>query len=248
MKKRILMIIALLIMVFPSIALAEGYNQLNIRAIFVTSADTDVVNKVYVQFKTYSGSVVEKKDVTLLRNEGFQKTLDFAYPIEDVSFVYGYTISIDDKVDKFGFLPITASRSVKGEGVLELVLSIDFDNLGFDGKKYRSNSDITDDEINDIVNGRAISIANDDHYNTSPDQLDDQATAPPVDDNLNLIEETTTLVVQDPDNKKDDKKKDTVEDSKSYKLLIIMAAIIFGFIALAIIVLVVKNNQANKRL
>ena len=249
MKKKMLIIIVLLTIIFPSIALAEGYTKLDVKAVFVTSADTSIVDKVYVQFKTISGTIVETKKVYLLRNEGFKKTIDYASPIEDVQFVYGYTM-YNDKPDKFGFLPIKGTRSVKSEGVLELMLSIDFDNLNFDGKKYRANSDLSNEDIENIVSGQVkpSTVTNDDEdYNMSPDQLYPEATAPEVDDELNIIEDKTPIVIDDPDSKKDDKKVERVEETKTYKILIIIAIVIVGFVALAAIVLFVKNNQANKR-
>lgn len=244
MKKRLLMFITLLVLFIPTLVSAIGYDHIKVRGIFTTSADVSGIDKIYVQFNTRAGMITEKKDVYLIKNDNFSTIINLPDLIEDVDFIYGYCITVDGVTDKYGFLPITANKSYKeDEKELELVISVDYNSMGFDGKKYRVNSDVTDEEYKNRVNGKKVDTSGDVDIRYSPDQVDQEATAPEVDYEGNII---TTTVISDPD-KEDEKKSDRVEDTKSYKILVIIATIIGITIAVMTIVLIVKMKQANKR-
>ena len=245
MRKRLLMLIILLMLFIPTVVLAEGYDHIKVRGIFTTSADVSGIDKIYVQFNTRAGMITAKKDVYLTKNDNFTTVINLPDLIEDVDFIYGYCITVDGVTDKYGFLPITANKNYNEEDKqLELVLSVDYNNMGFDGKKYRANSDVTDEEYQERKSGKQVDTSLDTDVRYSPDQLDPEATAPELDSDGNAIVPTTTII-SDPD--KNTKKSDRVEDTKTYKILLIIAAVIGIVIAVVTVILIVKMNQANKK-
>ena len=251
--KKLLILLLTLVLILPFSVFAEEetvYNSVNISAVFVTNADVSSIDRIQVYYRYSLGDREVDDQIVLLRSNNFTATIQ-TNDVTEARFIYGYCITKDDLIDKAGFLPITAETKYdNNKGLIRIILSVDFNSMRFDGKKYRANSDASN---NDILARKKGEINTIEDISGTPTETNTTTTTTtrPVETTTtdsvvigNTTTTTTTVLVE-----KDKKDEKTVEkkESKSLKLLIIVGIIVAGAVVLFIFYTMIKIAQANKR-
>ena len=251
--KKLLILLLTLVLILPFSVFAEEetvYNSVNISAVFVTNADVSSIDRIQVYYRYSLGDREVDDQIVLLRSNNFTATIQ-TNDVTEARFIYGYCITKDDLIDKAGFLPITAETKYdNNKGLIRIILSVDFNSMKFDGKKYRANSDASN---NDILARKKGEINTIEDISGTPTETNTTTTTTtrPVETTTtdsvvigNTTTTTTTVLVE-----KDKKDEKTVEkkESKSLKLLIIVGIIVAGAVVLFIFYTMIKIAQANKR-
>ena len=251
--KKLLILLLTLVFILPFSVFAEEetvYNSVNISAVFVTNADVSSIDRIQVYYRYSLGDREVDDQIVLLRSNNFTATVQ-TNDITDAIFVYGYCITKDDLVDKAGFLPIKADRRFdNNNGVIRIILSVDFNSMKFDGKKYRANSDATNNdilarkkgEINTIedISGKPAETITTTTTTTQP--VETTTTDSVV---IGNTKTTTTTVIVEKDKKEE--KKVEEKNTNNIKLLIIAGIIIGAAVVVFIVFTMIKIAQANKR-
>ena len=245
--KRLILLIISLVLLTPVIIYAEDenyeYNSINLSAIFVTSADVSGINKIKVNYRTFYNGRDKEETIYLLRENNFSTTISTG-TINDATYSYGYCITRDEHPDKYGFLPITAERKFNDNNKsIDIVLSVDFNSMKYDGKKYRENSDVSVQEMIDRKNGvknDAASVSSSNNKETTTTTKSEVV----VSDDPIVIGESTTTVIKDT-NKDITKKKEEKETdyNKLIPIIIVIGIVLFIFI----IFTTIKIARSNKR-
>ena len=253
MKNKLILLFVLMILLIPNIVKADEYKNIKISAVFTTPADVSDIDKIYVQFYTQSLGERKTNDVTLLREKNFYTNLVLETGVLEADFIYGYCITFDNIPDRYGLLPITSTRTFEDDAI-NIVLKIGLNTMNFDGRRYRQNTDLTQDDIDKIKNG----VKTDDNLfagntttTTSSDNNETVTTVQgEVSDNGSIIIGTTTssttstTVVKDKDNTT---KKDKEEHKKeSLNKLIIILSVIGIIVLIFVVVTIVKMSRASK--
>ena len=257
--KKLLILLLTLVFILPFSVFAEEetvYNSVNISAVFVTNVDVSSIDRIQVYYRYSLGDREVDDQIVLLRSNNFTATVQ-TNDITDAIFVYGYCITKDDLVDKAGFLPIKADRRFdNNKGVIRIILSVDFNSMKFDGKKYRANSAATN---NDILARKKGEINTIEDISGKPDETitTTTTTTQPVETtttdsviigNTTIPTETTTTILQDDGvSRNNDKKSNKKENNTSIKLFIIIGVIIGGIVTIFLVITMIKIAQANKR-
>ena len=243
MKNRLLIILTVLILcIFPTYIKAEEeetktYTNLNISSVVTTSADMSDVKKIVVVIgiNTTADDYKEER-ITLVKSDNY--SLRMSYPsIVDAKFLYGYAIGKDDVVDKYGFVTFKDTKVYDDENSsIRIDLQISFNDMGFDGKNYRKNSEVTDEEIKERQDGVA---AKDTKVTTTPTGT---TTIP-----TSTSSTEKKIINDDTNNKKSNEVIDSVGNEKSYKaleLIIVGAASLFVIVGL----FVFMKYRASKKM
>ena len=254
MKKLTMFIITLLILV-PGIVYASDYNTVKFSAVFSTSADVSGIDKIYVQYSTFKNNEVKDNNVTLLKETNFSTTIS-VNTVEDINVLYAYCITMDGIVDKYGFLPISVTKSTDTDNnTVSFALNVTYNNLKFDGEKYRQNSDLTDEDIDMIkksIQGElsgTTTTSSSNNTTTTTSTIESPITTSEGPIRIGTTESTiaTSTVISDPDTE-DDKKVETKEKKvNSTQILIYIVVGLLVFVFIFTIVTVIKINEANKR-
>ena len=246
MKRLVLLIIGVLI-ITPIIAFAEenfDYNNINLSAVFVTNADVSGIEKIKVNYRTFYNGRDKEETIYLLKDNGYSTVINTG-TINDAVFNYGYCITTEGAPDKYGFLPITAERKFDDEKkTINIVLSVDFNSMKYDGKKYRENSDVTAQEMINRKNGVKSDVSSSGDNNQSKDKETTTTTEVVISDDPIIIGEKTTTVIQDTNNKS---KKKREEKETNYNKLIPIIIIAGGLLFVFIIFTSIKIARSNKR-
>ena len=252
--KKLLILLLTLVLILPFSVFAEEetvYNSVNISAVFVTNADVSSIDRIQVYYRYSLGDREVDDQIVLLRSNNFTATIQ-TNDITEARFIYGYCITKDDLVDKAGFLPITAETKYdNNKGLIRIILSVDFNSMKFDGKKYRANSDASN---NDILARKKGEINTIEDISGTPTETNTTTTTTtrPVETTTtdsvvigNTTTTTTTVLVEK--DKKEETKTLTKKEKNNLKLLLIVGIIIGGAVVLFIFYTMIKIAQANKR-
>ena len=244
MKNKILLFITIiLICIFPTYIFAEEenidktvntYNNLNITSIITTSVNMDEIDKFKVKYRVYtSEDKYKEEEVTLIKSDNYSSKKYYQGMI-NASFVTAYAVARDGTIDKYGFVTFKPNTIYDVENsMITLELQVSFNDMGFDGRNYRKNSDISDDYIEERKNGVALKDS---------EVITKSGTQPTT------IPVTTTERRVITDNSYNNNSKNNEQhNEQSYKILeyiIIGAFIIIGVVSAVVLV---KYNASNKR-
>ena len=251
MKKKIVLLFVLSILLIPNIVSAATYNAIKLSAVFNTSANVSGIDKVYVLYTTKKGDKVTSHTVNLLQSNSFFTIIEVP-DIDEANFEYGYVITQDNIIDKYGFMPVKGERSYNEETqTISINLKIEFDSMGFDGSKLRKNSELTKEEIDERVNA----INNGD----IPPAYEEPTEVITIGDEQKNVEEpiinedgsirigtTTTKVIKDNDSSSN-KEESKAERKDANIITIIVVSTIVILVSTFIIFTIVKISEANKR-
>ena len=248
MRKSILLIILLIGILLPVNIYAEDnyeYNSIHLSAVFVTSANVEGIGKIKVNYRTFYNGRTKEETVYLLKENNFSMVINTG-TINDASYSYGYCMTLEGIADKYGFLPITPEKKYNDERKsIDIVLSVDFNAMNYDGKKYRQNSDVTPQEMIDRKNG-VKSTDNSVSTNTQNNETTTTTTEVMISDDPIIIGEstTTTTIIKDTNNKSKSKKE---EKEVNYNKLIPIILVAGGILFVFIIITSIKIARSNKR-
>lgn len=241
MKNKILLFITiLLICIFPTYTFAEEeniktYSNLNIASVITTSVDMTEVEKIIINCRVYT-EVDKYKDenITLIKSDGFS-TNKYYPSIVDAKFISGYAVATDGTIDKYGFITIKSNVSYDDEkSSIILELQISFNDMGFDGRNYRRNSDVSDEYIKEREDGIS---ANDSKVIIN--NITGATTIPTTTANERRVITDNT---QNNNNKAREE-----HNEASYKILEYIIIGAFILIGIVIVFVLIKYNASNKR-
>ena len=249
MKRKLILFISLLTILFPFSINAEEdmyeYKNINISAVFITQADVSGISKIKVYYTTYSNGKPSNAEVVLLKDNNFTTTVSVG-SINDASFNYGICETYDGKKDIYGFLPITGTRSFDAEtNSIRLSLKVDFNYMNYDGVKYRQNSDVTENELKERINGVPSS-------NVINSPADIVTTTTPVESNVDedgnvVIGTTKPTIIQDTKEETPEKNVNNNKEDNHLGLLFLILGILGLIVLIFVVYTLIKMYQANKR-
>ena len=253
MNKKVVLVLLFILLFIPFSIKAQEYNKLKINTAFVTTADVSDIGKIYVQFQTYTNEGSKTRDVYLLKDNNYSTVINLEGGVLDASFIYGYCITYNDIPDRYGFMPITGKTSFNNDlNMLIIDLSIDFNTMNYDGKRYRENSDVTPqdfiDRKNGVVNNKSKKTSNNSNNQQEETTTTEISINEPIQNDPIVIGQnttiTTTTIVEDTN------KNTTKESDEKKKIdmnyLIIIVSIVGGILIMFILFTFIKINQANK--
>ena len=235
--KKILLIIIGLLTFFPCVVFANEYNTLKISAVFSTSVDVSGIEKIAVHYNTIKNGTYKEEIAYLLRSNNYSMVIS-TNPIEDIQYLYTVCIGDDDTYDNYGFLFVNSNKKNDlNDNTLELELVVSFNDMGFDGKNYRHNSEVSDEYIEERNEGIPIKESK---ITTVATTTTTQAAFTTV----TTIRPTTTII-HDDEKTNYDGNTETSEMSKSIlKYVIIVGASLLVIVG---VVILVKMRQARNK-
>ena len=236
--KKILLIIIGLLTFFPCVVFANEYNTLKISAVFSTSVDVSGIEKIAVHYNTIKNGTYKEEIAYLLRSNNYSMVIS-TNPIEDIQYLYTVCIGDDDTYDNYGFLFVNSNKKNDlNENTLELELVVSFNDMGFDGKNYRHNSEISDEYIEERNEGIPIKESKITTVKTTTTTTQAAFTT------VTTIRPTTTIIHDDGKTNYDGNT-ETSEMSKSIlKYVIIVGASLLVIVG---VVILVKMRQARNK-
>ena len=248
MKKIVIVLIMLLL---PICVNAREYNGVNIKANFATTADLTGIGNIDVTLTIFNdeNNINDKKEtsLTILKDRNYYISLDTG-KIYDAVFNYGVVKTIEGVPDRYGLFSIESERSYDEDNqMINIELKIVFNNLNYDGSRYRSNDGIDNEEIENRKKGN-ISYTT----TTKPNKTTEAVVIGGNSGNNEDEEEitisgsstTTTTIIYDKNTTSNTNKENNKD---SVKTLIIIMVIIGIVIVLFVFVTIIKIIQANKR-
>ncbi|MBR6072914.1 MAG: hypothetical protein IKP76_01155 [Bacilli bacterium] len=243
MKNKLLLFITiLLICIFPTYIFAEEetiktYNNVKVSSVITTSVNMDDITKIIMKYRVYSSPDNYKdEEITLIKSDGFS-TNKYHQSITDVKFLSAYAVASDGTVDKYGFITYKSNNVYDDEtSSITIELQISFNDMGFDGKNYRRNSDVSDEYIEERKNGVA---AKDSKVITK------NATQPTTIPTTTITNERK--VINDSTSNNNTKEKKEKHNEQSYKILEYIIIGAFVLVGIVCTVVLVKYNASNKR-
>ena len=235
--KKTLIIIILMILFMPVLVSAESFNKIRISAVFTGSEGSSNVDKIYVRYRTFSYGVAKDADVTLTKTDKFIAVIPTTY-VDDIKLGSVVAMTKEGVKDIFGFLHFEIKKSKDLENdCIEMTLVGSFDSHGFDGQKYRGNSEVSSDDLNNIKKGQGYlaNITGDDSNVITYEQ--------PTTSDVNQKNNNTNNLTKEEEQKQQRKE----ERNKSINALTIILASVFGVVAIIIIFTLVKIKRANDR-
>ncbi|MCR4581631.1 MAG: hypothetical protein K5666_03880 [Bacilli bacterium] len=236
--KKIFGLIILLVVIFPCIAFADMVNNIRFSVGFTGKEGASNIDKIYVKYTTYSFGVPTSGEVTLLRSDNFS-TLIQTTPIEDLKFNYAIAITRDGTRDITGVVryKYTITPDYFND-YYDMSLIASFDARGFDGKKYRANSEISKEDLEKAKNADGSSIS------SVYQQTTTVATTSPS-GNSNTTKVVTTSQAEK--EKQERKEKNEEQTKKSLNILMYIIIGIAVVIFVLFVVTIVKMKRANDR-
>lgn len=238
-NKIILFITIILICIFPTYIFAEEenktYTNLNISSIITTSVNMDEIDRFNIKYRVYtSPDKYKDEEIVLIRSDEYSSK-KYYQSITNVSFISGYAIAKDGTVDKYGFINFKPNVNYNDENsTITLELQVTFNDMGFDGRNFRKNSDISDEYIEERKKGIALKDSEITTKNsTGPTTI--PTTASPE---KQVINEKTTS------NTKNENKKVIKNSNKALEYIIIISIILIGIVSVFVLV---KYNASKKR-